>query len=188
MVRDLSALFRAGVRTSVRRAAHPLVKERGGDMRRAIGGLLVAIVQLTAVTLAQAQAVAPADAERCVAVSPSRVTVELKDGATARGTLLCLGEAEAAIIANGTITRYPTPEVRRIVKPADPVYDGALKGAAFGAVILLFCGGDCEASYVLRSMAGYALIGTVIDSFDTHSDVLYQSRSKRTAIGWRVKF
>jgi len=157
-------------------------------MKRAIGGLLVAIVQLTVVALAQAQAVAPADSERCVAVSPSRVTVELKDGAKARGTLLCLGEAEAAVIANGTITRYATPQVRRIVKPADPMYDGALKGAAFGAVILLFCGCDCEASYVLRSMAGYAVVGMVIDSLDPHSDVLYQSRSKRPAIGWRVKF
>ena len=157
-------------------------------MRRAIGGLLVAIVQLTVVTLAQAQAVAPTDAERCIAVSPSRVAIELKDGTRAKGTLLCLGEAEAAIIANGTVTRYPTPDVRRIVKPADPVYDGALKGAAFGAVILLFCGGDCEASYVLRSMAGYAIVGIAIDSFDTHSDVLYQSRSERPAIGWRVKF
>jgi hypothetical protein len=157
-------------------------------MNRSYGPATVVVAQLVMATRAHAQAMPQAEAERCVAVSASQVVVELRDGSRTRGTLLCLGQAEAATIGHGVVTRYPIAQVRRITRPPDPVYDGALKGAAFGALVLLFCGGGCESGYVLRSMAGYALIGATIDSFDTHADVLYRHRASHPALGWRVRF
>lgn len=147
----------------------------------------VAFLLLLAAAPAHAQLAAPADSDRCYSVSATRVDVRLKDGTLTRGTLVCLGPEQAVLAGAGQVTTFRLSDVTRIEKPADPTWDGALKGAAIGGLLMLFCG-DCQAWWVLRTVGLYAAAGAIVDSFDTHSEVLYQNRSKGVFAAYRWKF
>jgi len=146
----------------------------------------VAILQLA--VAAHAQTAAPPDQAHCYPVAPARVDVRLKDGTTTRGMIVCLGPDEAVLTGEGRVTTFRMSDVTRIAKPADPIWDGALKGAAVGAALLLFCAGDCSASVALRAIGSYSLAGALIDFVDPHTDVLYQNRSRAMYVGYRWKF
>jgi hypothetical protein len=113
-----------------------------------------------------------------------RVVVHVDDGPALKGTLLCMGPDEIMLTGSGTL---PLSKIREIEKPRDPTYDGMLKGAAVGLVILLFCLNDCEAEYVLRATLGYAAIGATIDAIQGNNKTIYR-REPRAAVAWRVRF
>jgi hypothetical protein len=113
----------------------------------------------------------------------------MADGTTRRGALLCLGTEEFTLAEQRSVSRWRLDEVERISKAPDPVWDGALKGASAGLVMLVLCGGDCPAEMILRTTAGYALLGVTLDAIDTNRDTIYgPSRAKRASIGFRVRF
>jgi len=113
-----------------------------------------------------------------------RVVVHVDDGPALEGTLLCMGPEEIMLTGSGML---PLSKIREIARPRDPTYDGMLKGAAVGLVILLFCLNDCEAEYVLRATLGYAAIGATIDAIQGNNKTIYR-REPRPAIAWRVRF
>ncbi len=94
------------------------------------------------------------------------------------------GPDEIMLAGSGTL---PLSRIREIEKPRDPAYDGMLKGAAVGLVILLFCVNDCEAKYVLRATLGYAAMGAAIDAIQGNNKTIYR-REPRAAVAWRVSF
>jgi hypothetical protein len=105
-----------------------------------------------------------------------------------RGTLVCLTAEEVTLLAPGGRWAGPTRHVLEIVKPGDPVWDGALKGLAFSAFFAVACGGDCPASGLLRATAFYVGLGTVIDAANSHREVLYGSATRRLSFISRVRF
>jgi hypothetical protein len=125
-------------------------------------------------------ATAQTAASRCASNAPATtVDVDTFDG-TIRGTLYCLSPDEVSILRNGMIVTTPLSQVKRVVKPADPVWDGAVKGAAVVLTIWGVSCGFCDAGpgnlYIWRAVGGYALLGATIDALQTHRKTIY--------IGW----
>jgi hypothetical protein len=115
-----------------------------------------------------------------------KVAVTMADGRTLRGSLLCLGVAELMLAERSGVSRFRLDEVWKVQKTADPVWDGALKGAAVALVPLVF---GCPAECVLRSAAAYGLLGLAIDAVDTNRDAVFNSSIRQHAsAGLRVRF
>lgn len=148
--------------------------------------VLFALGALVLATPAQAQ-----DLPRSCAASAmaGRVDVETTNEGTIRGTMFCLSADEVTILRDGELIRARLSNVRRIAKPADPVWDGAAKGAA---VVLTLWGvtcGFCDAdATVWRAMAGYALLGASLDALQTNTKTIYSGGGRSAALRWRVRF
>ena len=68
--------------------------------------------------------------EACHAVSPTGEVVVTTDGGGAvRATLMCVSDTGVWLLLDGHLSSVSLERVRRIRTPADPVWDGALKGA-----------------------------------------------------------
>ena len=106
-------------------------------------------------------------------VVAGRVDVETTTG-TLRGTLFCLSADEVMLLQENTLVRAPLSTVKRIATPADPVWDGALKGAsvvlAIWGISCGFCGN--HPSPMLRIVGGYALVGATLDALQTNSKTI----------------
>lgn len=127
----------------------------------------------------------------CASNAPTTtVDVDTIDG-TIRGTLYCLSPDEVSILRDGMLVTTPLSQVKRVVKPADPVWDGAVKGAA---VVLTMWGvscGFCDAGpgnrYIWRAVGGYALLGATIDALQPHRKTIYAGRTP-PPLNVRVRF
>lgn len=118
-----------------------------------------------------------------------KVVVQMADGTTRRGSLLCLGADGLTLAEKQSVGRFGLDEVRQIRKAADPVWDGAAKGAAVSLVLLAFCSSHCPAEVILRTALGYGIFGLVLDAIDTNADTIYRpSAGKRVALGFHVRF
>ena len=143
---------------------------------------------------ASAQQPSPAiesEADRkCHTVSPTgEVLVATEDGETMRGTLVCLSPSHAWLARDGAISRIPLPLVRRIRTPADPVWDGAAKGAVIPLIFwAVFCHSSCSPEPMLRASLAYGLIGLANDALDTNRETVYRGRARSVSVGWRFKF
>jgi hypothetical protein len=119
-----------------------------------------------------------------------RVVVEMTDGTTLRGSLLCLGPADFTLATKDAIAHHPLTEVWRIRGAADPAWDGFLKGALIALVPLAVCAVDhgCpRADFILSEVLGYGMAGLVIDAVTPTTETIYQpSTGRRAAIGFRV--
>jgi hypothetical protein len=145
----------------------------------------VLIVLLGWMVPAQAQ---PAR-EKCHPISPTeRVVVTAADGRTLRGSLLCLGERDLLLAADGVVTRHPLSDVRRVVTRADPVWDGAAKGAAIPLVVWAVLCRQCDSGTLLRATATYGLIGLAFDAIDSNRRTVYAGRPAAPTLAWRVRF
>src|SRR5262245_30266034 len=93
---------------------------------------------------------------QCHPVSPTeRVVVTTNGGGKLRGTLLCLTDRELVLAANGQSVRTPLDMVRTVTTQADPIWDGAAKGAVVPLVIwAVFCH-ECAAEPMLRTTLAY---------------------------------
>jgi hypothetical protein len=116
--------------------------------------------------------------------SRDRVVVNMDDGATRIGTLLCMGPDEIRLTGSGTLL---LSSIRQISKPRDSYLDGVLKGAAVGLVVLVFCAPDCPGEYVMRATLGYATIGGVIDGLQGNNKTIYR-RAPKAMAAWRIRF
>jgi hypothetical protein len=149
---------------------------------------------LIAILVALLASAAPvfAQEKRCHPVSPTdRVVVSTTDGRQISGTLLCLGDDAAAVLArDGKLTDTPLAEITRIRTKPDPVWDGGVKGAAIPLILwAVFCHG-CEgaASPVLKSAAAYGLIGLAWDALETHQRTIYRGPRGAPSMAWRLRF
>ena len=146
---------------------------------------------LSVSTLAYAQAPAAADATPDCWPSNhiDKVVVKMADGTTRRGSLLCLGADAMTLAEQQEVGRFRLDEVTQIRKAADPVWDGAAKGAAVSLVMLAFCTSHCPAEVILRTALGYGIFGLALDAIDTNTDTIYRpSAGKRLALGFRMRF
>lgn len=145
--------------------------------------LLVALLMLAA-TPVLAQQAAPSV---CHGTSPVRVVLTPVAGASFKGTLLCLAGDQVILARDGRVTATDLALVRRIETPADPIWDGAVKGAAIPLIAWLIFSDRSEPEWMLRSVAAYASIGTVIDSLNRNQTRIYD-RGPRASLGWRIRF
>ena len=152
--------------------------------------MLVALL-LSVSTSAYAQAPPAADAAPDCWPSNhiDKVVVQMADGTTRRGSLLCLGADGMTLAEQQSVGRFRLEEVRQIRKAADPVWDGAAKGAAVSLVLLAFCSSHCPAEVILRTALGYGVFGLALDAIDTNADTIYRpSAGKRVAFGFHMRF
>jgi len=112
--------------------------------------------------------------------------VQMADGSTRRGTLLCLGTEDLTLAEQSAVGRFRLADVRRIRKAPDAIWDGALIGAAIGVIPLVF---GCPAECVLRVAGAYGLLGLAVDAISSNMDTIYRpTAGKRAAVGFRVRF
>jgi len=150
--------------------------------------LLLSLSILLLAAPARAQSIA---VECPPAVNVGAVAVETINEGTIRGTLYCLSPDEVGILRDGRLVTTPLSKVTRVVKPADPVWDGAVKGAA---VVLTMWGvscGFCDAGagnpYIWRAVGGYALLGLTIDALQSHRKTIYSGRPA-PSLNWSLSF
>lgn len=147
-----------------------------------ISPLVILCVAVTSVAQAQ-------DAPDCHPVSPTdRVVVTMTDGQTIRGTLLCLTDRDVLLTRDGEIERTPLGSIRQIATPADPVWDGVLKGAAIPLVIWAIWCRECDAGFMLRPTLSYALLGLTFDALQTNRRTLYRGAKRPLAVAWTLRF
>jgi len=153
--------------------------------------LMLVAVLLSVSTFANAQALPAADATPDCWPSNhiDKVVVQMADGTTRRGSLLCLGAEGLTLAEKHSIGRFRLDDVRLIRKAADPVWDGAAKGAAVSLVLLAFCTSHCPAEVILRTALGYGVFGLALDAIDTNTNTIYRpSTTKRLAVGFHMRF
>ena len=118
--------------------------------------------------------------------APPFVIVTMRDGQKLRGTLTCLGD-DAELASGGKLSRTPLEAVAKIAEPRDPVWEGPVVGAALGGLFWALCGSGCDAGYMLRATADYALIGLVLDAATSNNKTIYKG-SARPSLSFRVRF
>jgi hypothetical protein len=153
--------------------------------------LMLVAVLLSVPTFANAQALPAGEATPDCWPSNhiDKVVVQMVDGTTRRGSLLCLGGGGLTLAEQQSVGRFRLDEVRQIRKAADPVWDGAAKGAAVSLVLLAFCTSHCPAEVILRTAVGYGVFGLVLDAIDTNTQTIYRpSAAKRVAFGFHMRF
>ena len=153
--------------------------------------LMLVAVLLSVGTSANAQALPAADATPDCWPSNhiDKVVVQMADGMTRRGSLLCRGGGGLTLVEKQSIGHFRLDDVRQIRKAADPVWDGAAKGAAVSLVLLAFCSNHCPAEVILRTALGYGVFGLALDAIDTNTDTIYRpSAGKRLALGFHMRF
>lgn len=115
-----------------------------------------------------------------------KVTVEMVDGTIRRGSLLCFGTADLTLVEENAVGRFSLSDVRQVRKVADPIWDGALKGASVGLVMWIF---GCPAECAWRTAGAYGMLGLVLDAIDTNRDTIYRpAQGRRASLGFHVRF
>ena len=89
--------------------------------------------------------------------------------------------------SGGKLSRTPLEAVAKIAEPRDPVWEGPVVGAALGGLFWALCGSGCDAGYMLRATADYALIGLVLDAATSNNKTIYKG-GPRPSLSFRVRF
>jgi hypothetical protein len=133
---------------------------------------------------------APASAQQavCHPISPtSRVVVTTTDGAKLRGTVVCLTDQNLMLLRDGVTRETSLSEIRRIDTRADPVWDGAVKGAAIPLIMwAVFCH-DCDSEIWMKNVVAYGLIGATWDAVQRNNRTIYTGRPA-ASLAWRIRF
>ena len=140
---------------------------------------------------AAAQDSAPPD--RCFPVQVAGRVEVMTAAGPIRATLLCIGADKVVVASEGRVDSIPLSDVQDIVKPADGIADGFLKGAAVAGIFALLCGECGDASQRTTAMLVYGAIGAGIDALNGGRETIYRRNesSRRlppAAIGWRIRF
>jgi len=131
----------------------------------------------------------PAVGADCLSVSPtSRVVVDTSAGQALRGTLMCLSETGAWLVQDGRLLKMPLDDIKRIRTTADPVWDGAVKGAVIPLIMWAVLCHECSAEPWLKLSLTYGLVGLTIDALDTNRKTLYEGRGRSLSVGWSFSF
>lgn len=133
-------------------------------------------------------------AEKCYPVPVTgRVDVAMDAGPIRRATLLCIGNDKVMLASDGRVEAVPLADVKQIVKPADGVVDGFLKGAAVAGVFSLLCWECGDAGQRAAAMAVYGAIGAGIDALHGGRETIYRRNEPRdparpVTVAWRLRF
>jgi len=154
--------------------------------------LLVSVVIPPQASAQQAPGVpnGPSEADgECLAVSPtSQVVVDTWAGPALHGTLMCLSADSAWLLQGGGLSKLSLDRVYRIRTIADPVWDGAVKGAVIPLVLWAVLCRGCPAEPMLKASLTYGLIGLVSDALDTHRKTLYEGGGRSVSLNWGFRF
>ena len=126
-------------------------------------------------------------------VITGRVEVTTQDGPVRRATLLCMGNEKVVLAVDGRVETIPLEDVTAILKPADGVGDGFLKGAAVAAIFSLLCWECGDAGQRIAAIVVYGGIGAAIDALHGGRERLYHRTANRRGpppamLTWRVRF
>ena len=151
--------------------------------------MLVAAASVAYAQPAEVQSGSSTEAEgECQSVSPTdQVVVSTAGGQTVRGTLMCMSDSRVWLLRDGGMSRIDLSRVQRIRTPADPVWDGAVIGAAIPLIFWAVLCHDCPADDMLRVSLTYGAIGLMSDAVNTNRRTLYRARPS-LAVGWSLKF
>ena len=133
-------------------------------------------------------------AEECYPITPAgRVQVASQSGPVQKGTLLCIGKRQVVLASEGRVETMPLDDVTRIVKPADGIADGFLKGAALAGVISLFCGECGSSRQRAAAILFYGGLGAGLDALHGGRETIYKrslaARGTPPAeLKWRLRF
>ena len=120
------------------------------------------------------------------------VEVTRQTGPAQKATLLCIGGSQVLLAADGRVDAVPLDDVKTIVKPADSIADGFLKGAAIAALFGVLCHECGDAGEWASVVLTYGVVGAVIDASHGGRETLYRSRGRgRSApvtVAWRLRF
>jgi hypothetical protein len=136
----------------------------------------------------------PEERQNCYPVAAGgRVEVTTQAGPIRRATLLCIGSEKVVLATDGRVETIPLHDVQAIVKPADGVADGFLKGAAVAGIFSLLCWECGDAGERLAAIVVYGGIGAGIDALHGGSETLYRRNvtrpgPPRATVAWRVRF
>jgi hypothetical protein len=103
------------------------------------------------------------------------------------GTFAKVSSSSIALLVDGQIREIPLSDVRQIARRGDSLWNGALIGAAFGAVVVqVACnGGECtagdRAGSTVLAAGVWGAIGAGIDALIHGRTVVYRSTPQRTA-------
>jgi hypothetical protein len=131
--------------------------------------------------------------EKCFPVQVAgRVEVTTPAGPI-RATLLCIGADKVVLASEGRVDSIPLSDVQDIVKPADGIADGFLKGAAVAGIVALLCGECGDLSQRTTAMVVYGAIGAGIDALHGGRETIYRRNESSPrmwppAVGWRIRF
>jgi hypothetical protein len=132
--------------------------------------------------------------EKCYPLpATGRVVVTMQSGPMQGGMLLCIGDGQVVLASDGRIEAVPLDDVTRIVKPADGIGDGFLKGAAIVGLFALLCGECGTIGHRAAVVVVYGALGAGIDALHGGSETLYErGHAARGAplgrLAWRVRF
>jgi len=147
------------------------------------------LILATMFTVCAASASAQDDGEACHPISPSeQVVVTTTEGHGIRGLLLCLDERGIVVAEEGRVRRRPIGTIRRIDRPADPVWDGAAKGADVPLIIWAVLCRQCQAEPMLRATLAYSLVGLTFDALHRGPRTIYTGGGPSASLVWRVRF
>lgn len=135
-------------------------------------------------------AASPARAQQapCHAISPTdRVVVTTADNAKIHGTVVCLTDNSLMLLRDGATRETALSQIKRIETRDDPIWDGAIKGAAIPLVMwAIFCH-SCNSEIMLKHVAAYGLIGATWDSLQRNKRTIYTGRPA-ASVAWSIKF
>lgn len=164
-------------------------------MRKMSGGMIfLVLVTVGGEVCAQPVALGsePSDRSptaRCHSVSPiEEVVVTTASDGSVRGTLMCMSDAKLWLVRDGQMSAITLDQIHRIRTPADPVWDGALKGAVIPLIVWAVLCHDCRADPFLRMSLTYGAIGLVTDAIDTNRRTLYRGPRRSLRVGWGFSF
>jgi hypothetical protein len=122
-----------------------------------------------------------------------RVEVVSQSDPTRTGTLLCIGGHQVVLASEGRVETMPLDDVTRIVKRADSIADGFLKGAALAGVISLLCGECGNAGQRAAAILYYGALGAGLDALHGGRETIYQrslaaGATPPAGLRWRLQF
>jgi hypothetical protein len=131
--------------------------------------------------------------EGCYPVAAGVVEVTPQSGPVRKGTLLCIGNKQVVLASEGRVEAVDLAGVTSIVKPADGIGDGFLKGAAVAALVAVLCRGCGDAGQWASAVVVYGGIGALVDALHGGRETVYQRsesshRAAPVSVAWRVRF
>ena len=78
--------------------------------------------------------------------------------------------------------RFPLADVKRVDAHGDKVWDGALKGAVFGASLALITG--LGARFAGQAAISYALVGVTMDALNSCTHTVYRAAPVSVTVSW----
>jgi hypothetical protein len=111
------------------------------------------------------------------------------DGMVREGLLVSASADAITMKFAGGEQVFSKSTIASVERMRDTTGDGALTGAAFGALLgVLFVAGGAPAEHVLRSAAVYGVIGWALDAANTNRQPLYRASSAGPTLRMSIRF